>query len=77
MVRYITCDSDLNFPIPSVAQVADRISQLHNGHRPVTAQLIARSFGVQTPAIQAVLDRGRRNCVLHNNDRDGWIVLRA
>lgn len=77
MARYITCDADLGFPLPNVAMVAQRITELHNGQRPVTAAIIAKSFGHTIPAIQAVLDRGYRNGVLQRNDRYGWIVLRA
>lgn len=75
MSRYITCDADLNFPLPSVAMVAERITQLHNGQRPVTTAIVAKSFGHSVPAIQAVLERGRRNGVLSLNMNYGWITL--
>ncbi len=75
MPRYITCDADIGFPLPNVAMVAERITQLHNGHRPVTTAIIAKSFGHTVPAIQAVLDRGRRNGVLSHHMNYGWITL--
>ena len=75
MARYITCDADIGFPLPNVAMVAERIAQLHNGQRPVTAAIISKSFGYTEPAIQAVLDRGRRNGVLSHDMNYGWITL--
>jgi len=75
MPRYITCDADIGFPLPNVAMVAERITQLHNGHRPVTTAIIAKSFGHTVPAIQAVLDRGRRNGVFSHHMNYGWITL--
>jgi len=47
MSRYITTEYNYGSMIPSAAQIAARVSTLHNGLRPVTAAIIAESYGLQ------------------------------
>ncbi|GEM_PF-2386333 len=76
MSRYITTEYNYGSMIPSAAQIAARVSTLHNGLRPVTAAIIAESYGLQPSEIQAVLNQAKCSGLLRHHHMYGWIQSR-
>jgi hypothetical protein len=44
VTEYITCDAIMNFPVPTIDMLVERISQMYDGQKPVSAKAIAASF---------------------------------
>lgn len=57
MPNYLIADAELNFPLPTAAQLAAQVRAMHDGQTPVTSQSLARFYGVSNDAIVAVLRR--------------------
>jgi len=75
MPRPLTCEADLNFPIPDVNAVAARIAELQQKQVTATTQVVAQSFHLSANALQPVLDRGHRNGVFAFHSGQGWVCL--
>lgn len=71
----ITCEADLDFPVPNAQRVAERVRAMYDGTRPVNARAIADEFGVGVGAIEAVLIRAARAGLVYQEMGQGWIPL--
>jgi hypothetical protein len=73
--RRITCEADLDFPMPNSQRAVAMVRALSNGKRPVTATAVARAFGVDwTLAIEAVLRRAERNGLVRRLPDRTWVA---
>lgn len=54
MPKYLIADADLNFPLPTAAQLAAQVRAMYDGQTLVTSQSLARFYGVSNDAIVAV-----------------------
>lgn len=74
MSRYITTEHNYGNIIPSASQIAARVSTLHNGLRPLTAAIIAESYGLQASEILPVLNQAKVSGLLKHHHLYGWIT---
>ena len=65
MSKYITCEADLNFPVPNAERVVAQVRAMYVG-RPVTALAVAQVFGLSEGAIAAVLRRAENHGMVRN-----------
>lgn len=77
MPRYLTTEADLNFPVPNAQRVAAQVRALSDGTQPVTTAVVARSLGVGTAAIEAVLRRAERNGLVQCVQGQGWLSIES
>ena len=75
MSKYITCEAELNFPVPDVARLVARMRELYDGKAPVNVDLLVREFGVSDGAIRAVLLRAQRSEMVRQVTSVGWMPL--
>jgi len=75
MPKYITCEADLNFPVPNAERVAAQVRAMFDGRHPVTARAVAQVFGLSEGAIAAVLRRAENCGMVRNIECRGWIPL--
>ena len=69
---YITCEADLNFPVPNVERLVAQLRTLSDGKTPITTKDIAASVGGDVPAITDVLRRAS-HCGLVVQICGGWV----
>ncbi len=74
MSRYLTGEYNYGNMIPSASQIAARVSTLHNGLRPLTAAIIAESYGLEASEIEPVLIHAQRKGLLRHHHMYGWIT---
>ncbi len=75
MRRYLTCEADLNFPVPDAASVVARLRTLFDGETPVTTKAIAIAIGGDLHALEAVLQRAERAGLVRYVHAQGWLPL--
>jgi len=75
MTIYMTCEADLNFPVPNVERLVAKLCTLFDGERPVTTKAIALAVGGDVPAIEGVLQRAERNGLVRQVHGQGWLPV--
>jgi len=75
MTIYMTCEADLNFPVPNVERLVAQLRTLFDGEKPVTTKAIALAVGGDVPAIEGVLQRAERNGLVKQVIGQGWVPL--
>ena len=55
--KYLTCEADINFPVPNIHQVTAHLRAMYDGQAPVSARALALSLGLVEGAIVPVLRR--------------------
>jgi predicted transcriptional regulator len=77
MSKYITCEADLNFPVPNAERVTAQLRAMYDGRKPVSARAIAQVFGLSEGAIAAVLRRAENCGMVRSIECRGWIPLQT
>jgi hypothetical protein len=77
MHSYLTTEADLNFPVPNAEGVVSHVRRLYDGRTPVSAQSLARLFGVSENAILPVLRRAEVTGMIRKVQQQGWIPLKT
>jgi hypothetical protein len=77
VTNYITCDAPIDFPIPSIDMLVERLGQLYDGTKPVAAKALASSFGLSEGSIGPVLRHAREMNVIKEIHGVGWIPLKT
>ena len=75
MSRYLTCEADLDFPVPNADRLVAHLRTLFDGAMPVTTKAIAIAVGGDVPAIEAVLRRAKHAGLLREVHGQGWIPV--
>lgn len=75
--KYLTCEADINFPVPNIHQVTAQLRAMYDGQNPVTARALALSFGLVEGAIVPVLRRAEQCEMVRNINCRGWIPLQT
>jgi len=75
MTIYMTCEADLNFPVPNVERLVAQLRTLFAGEKPVPTKAIALAVGGDVPAIEGVLQRAERNGLVKQVIGQGWVPL--
>ena len=73
MLTYLTCEADLNFPVPNANRVVAHLRTMFNGSMPVMSKDIAAAFGCDVPAIEDVLRRAFHNGMVRRIGDNGWV----
>ena len=73
--KYLTCEADINFPVPNIHQVTAHLRAMYDGQASVTARALALSLGLVEGAIMPVLRRAEQCEMVRNIDCRGWIPL--
>jgi hypothetical protein len=77
VTNYITCDAPIDFPIPTIDMLVERLGQLYDGSKPVTAKALASSFGLSEGSIGPVLRHAREMNAIREIQAVGWIPLKT
>lgn len=77
MPKLLTCEADMNFPVPNVERVTAQVRAMYDGRKPVTALAVAQVYGLSEGAIAAVLRRAERCGMVRNIECRGWIPLQT
>lgn|GEM_PF-2467946 len=77
MSKLLTCEADLDFPVPNAARVTAQVKAMYDEQKPVTARAVAQAFGLSEGAIAAVLRRAERCGMVKNIECRGWIPLQT
>lgn len=77
MPKYLTCEADINFPLPSIHQLRAQLDAMYDGQKPVTAKALANAFGLIEGAISPVLRRAEQFELIRCVDCRGWIPLQT
>ena len=75
MPLYLTCEADLDFPVPNVTRVLARLRTLADGTTPVTTRSIALAVGADVLAIEGVLRRAHHSGLVRRVAGRGWVPL--
>jgi hypothetical protein len=75
MSNYLTCEADLNFPVPNAERLVAHLRTLFDGATPVTTKAIAISIGGDLPAVEAVLRRAEHAGLVRQVHGQGWVPL--
>jgi hypothetical protein len=77
MARYLTCEADIDFPVPNIHQLTAQLRTMYDGQTPVTTRALAHAFGLVEGAIVPVLRRAEQCELVRNIDCHGWIPLQS
>jgi hypothetical protein len=72
---YITCEADLDFPVPNVERMLFHVRRLFDGAAPVTTEAVARLIGCDPLAVDNVLKRAAHSGLIREVRGEGWIPL--
>jgi len=75
MPIYLTCEADLNFPVPNADRLVAQLRTLFDGTKPVTTKAIAIAIGGDAPAVEDVLRRAAHCGLVRQVYGQGWIPL--
>jgi hypothetical protein len=73
MLFYLTCEADLDFPIPNANRVVAELRALSDGAKPVATKVVAAALGCNVSAIEDVLRRALHNGLVRQIGDDGWV----
>jgi len=73
MSAYLTCEADLNFPVPNASRVVAHLRTLFNGTMAVMSKDIAIAFGCDVSIIEDVLRRASHSGMTRQIGDDGWV----
>ncbi len=77
VTEYITCDAPMDFPVPTIDMLVERISQMYDGQKPVSAKAIAASFKLSEGAIASNLRHAAEMKAIKEIKSFGWIPLQT
>lgn len=77
VASYITCDAPIDFPIPTIDMLVERLGQMYDGSKPVTAKALASSFGLSEGSIGPVLRHAREMNAIREIRAVGWIPIKT
>ena len=72
VTNYITCDAPIDSPIPTIDMLVERLGQLCDGSKPVTAKALDSSF--VSERLRARSTRPRPNTLDAKSGCDGTIA---
>lgn len=72
---YLTCEADLDFPMPNIHRLTAQLRAMYDGRSPVTARALAQAFGLLEGAIMPVLRRAEQAGMIQNFQCRGWIPV--
>jgi hypothetical protein len=75
--RYLTCEAELNFPVPDPGRLAAQLRAMYDGRNPVGAKAVAQAFGLIEGAIVPVLRRAEQCVLVRKVEGRGWIPLQT
>ena len=75
MTIYMTCEADLDFPIPNAARVVAELRALFDGTKPVATNVVAAALGCHVLAIEDVLRRALHNGLVECVGEKGWVPV--
>jgi hypothetical protein len=75
MPKYITLEADLDFPMPSIYQIAAQLRAMYDGRTPIKAAALAKSYELAEGAIAQVLRRAEQFELVRQVPGQGWIPL--
>lgn len=75
MPYYLTCEADLNSPVPNAERLVAQLCMLFDGATPVTTKAIAIAIGGDLPAVEAVLRRAEHAGLVRQVYDQGWVPL--
>ena len=73
MPHYLTCEADLNSPVPNVERLLAKLRTLSHGQQPVTAKAIATAVGGDVLAVEDVLRRASHSGLVRLVPGKGWV----
>ena len=75
MPCYLTCEADLDFPVPNANRVVAQLRTLFDGEKPVTTRDVTLSIGCDVLAVEAVLRRAANNGLVKQVIGQGWVPV--
>ena len=77
MPNYLTCEAEMDFPLPNVLRVVEHLIAVYDGQTPITTQSIANTYGLSANEIMIVLRRAQRIGMIGPVGAQGWVPLQT
>jgi hypothetical protein len=77
VTEYITCDAPMDFPVPTIDMLVERIHQMYDGKTPVSTKALAASYKLAEGAIAANLRHAAEMRAVQEIQAVGWIPLKT